>query len=109
MKGAPLVPGDMGHDTARGWHAGARADCPHCDPLPPPSPPASSVPVPPAEIRCPTGKRPFATRRVAMGSYHSVQRNRGDRLGPRPYRCALCLCWHVGNRRSNSSKSRGRR
>jgi hypothetical protein len=128
MKGYPVVPGvlDAGHTTAGYWHPGPKADCPECRPAPPlalplpsiarpiatpgpgPEPPSLGTFIPHQGSDCPTAKRQFATRRAALGAYHSVQRNR-EGLAPRPYRCAWCLCFHVGNRRSNASKARGRR
>lgn len=117
MKGIPLIPGVIaaGHMNRGYWHPGDEADCPKCEPPPPPPPPVVIevkvevvIPVPNQGSDCKTGKRQFATRKAAMGSYHSLQRRR-EGLAPRPYKCAWCLCWHVGNRRSNASKGRGRR
>lgn len=116
MKGYPLVPGVIipGHFVEGCWHPGEVADCPECEPAPAPLPLVTievrvEVPIPHQGSDCKTGKRQFATRKAALGASHSVQRNRKEGLAPRPYKCAWCLCFHVGNRRSNASKSRGRR
>lgn len=129
MKGYAIKPGviDPGHDATEGWHPGTKDDCPECKPrcttrgTPqtklPPSPPPSSDPVAlhldgrAVGSDCKTGKRQYVSRKAALGAYHSVQRNRGvgGANAPRPFRCAWCFCWHVGNRRGNASKSRHRR
>jgi hypothetical protein len=117
VKGYPIRPGviDPGHDAPEGWHPGRRADCLQCQPIrvePKPKPKPSPVTIHfdgrSAGSDCKTGKRQFATRKAAMGAYHSLHRSR-EGLGPQPFRCAWCLCWHVGNRRGNASKARGRR
>jgi hypothetical protein len=113
VKGYAIRPGvlDPGHDAADGWHPGPQGDCPQCQlpPQPPSPPPPVKVVIPFHQgSDCKTGKRQFATRKAALGSYHSVQRQR-EGLGPVPFKCAWCLCWHVGNRRGNASKSRGRK
>lgn len=116
MKGYPLIPGVIapGHFVEGCWHPGQVADCPECEPPSRPAPQLVEVEVkvevfiPHGGSDCKTGKRQFATRKAALGAYHSVQRRR-EGLGPHPYKCAWCLCFHVGNRRSNASKSRKRR
>jgi hypothetical protein len=114
VKGYPLIPGVIapGHFRQGCWHPGDVADCPQCEPAPRPAPVLVEVKVemfiPNQGSDCKTGKRQFATRKAAMGSYHSLQRRR-EGLAPRPYKCAWCLTWHVGNRRSNVSKGRTRR
>jgi hypothetical protein len=114
VKGYPLIPGVVtpGHFLEGYWHPGEVADCPQCPPVPRPAPVLVEVKVevviPHQGSDCKTGKRQFATRKAAMGSYHSLQRRR-EGLAPRPYKCAWCLTWHVGNRRSNASKGRTRR
>jgi hypothetical protein len=56
---------------------------------------------------CPTGKIQYATRETASGSAHILRAHRGGTAAP--FRCAWCECWHVGNRRADSSKGRQRR
>jgi hypothetical protein len=54
---------------------------------------------------CPTGKWQFATFDAANQKAAALHRGGSS---AHPYRCALCGCWHVGNRRANNSKSRQR-
>jgi hypothetical protein len=56
---------------------------------------------------CPTGKAQFVSKEVADGSAKAGRVRGWHSLYA--YRCQLCQCWHVGNRRAFSSKSRGRR
>jgi hypothetical protein len=56
---------------------------------------------------CPTGKIQFATFDTADTRARSLHRRRGG--SARPYHCAWCGCWHLGNRRADSSKGRQRR
>jgi hypothetical protein len=114
MKGYAIKPGvlDSGHDAPEGWHPGPVAECPQCQPAPDLTVEVEvSVTViasPNTGSDCPIGKRQYATREAAMGSYHSLKR-RHKGLAPRPYKCPWCLCWHTGNRRGNESKSRARK
>jgi hypothetical protein len=120
MKGYPIKPGviDPGHDAPEGWHPGPVAECSQCQPAPKPVADLTVEvevtvtvlsPSPNTGSDCPIGKRQYASRKAALGSYHSLQRRNKKGLGPRPYKCPLCLCWHTGNRRGNESKSRSRK
>jgi hypothetical protein len=57
---------------------------------------------------CLTGKRQYATRQAAAETV-AAQRARIPGTRPAPFRCAWCGCFHVGNRRADSSKHRARR
>jgi hypothetical protein len=55
---------------------------------------------------CVTTKEQFATRAAANAKASALRRRGGS---VRPYRCPLCQCIHLGNRRADNSKGRQRR
>ena len=56
---------------------------------------------------CPSGKQQYATKEHARQAAGAGQ-VRG--WATNAYRCLMCECWHIGNRRGNESrKSRHRR
>jgi len=56
---------------------------------------------------CPTGKRQYATRQAADAAV-AAGRRRGWTSFNR-YHCALCRCWHTGNKmRFETTKNRNR-
>jgi hypothetical protein len=52
---------------------------------------------------CVTGKRQYADRDTAKDA---AQAGRARGWLTYSYRCPFCQCWHIGNRRGSSSKSR---
>lgn len=113
MKGYPIVPGVhvAGHMTHSGsWHPGSEAHCPECErPTPIPTEPEPSPwlrPRPNEGSDCVTGKVQFATRDAAQAAARSLRKR--HHYPPAPFRCALCDCWHIGNRRGGASKARTR-
>ena len=59
---------------------------------------------------CPTGKCQYVTREAAWAIAMGIKRKHGEGWRTiRPYLCAFCSCWHLGNRRNQNSRARGRR